>query len=105
MQYSYAKQKLAVTIQALSTDPDDVRKRLSKSYILFHMLTEEDFPTELQKDWKWIMKELIRFGPYYMRGVMLRNSVENTMWRVKNKTGVKIAEKLYHLYNKINNDY
>ena len=104
-QYIYAKQKLVVTIESLATDPDDVRKRLSKSYILFHMLTEDDFPTELQKDWKWIIKELTRFGPYYVSGVMLRCSVENTMKKVKNSTGVKIGERLYKLHNKINKDY
>ena len=105
-QYSYTKEKLAATIEALATDPDDVRKRLSKSYILFCALTENDFPVELQEDWKWIMKELNKYDPRYnIKGEIIKGSVENTMRRVKNSTGVKIAERIFSLYKKINNDF
>lgn len=65
IQYSYAKEKLAATIESLATDPNDVRKRLSKSYLIFHTLNENDFPVELQEDWKWIMKELNKYDPIY----------------------------------------
>lgn len=101
--YSYAKEKLAVTIEALATDAGDVRTRLTNSFMLFHTLTEDDFPNELQADWKWIMKELNRYEPRYnVKGEVIMGSVENTMRKVKNSTGVKIAEKIFKLYIKIN---
>ena len=104
--YSYTKEKLGVTIKALATSPDHVRKRLCKSYIIFVTLTEKDFPIELRDDWKWIVKELNRYNPMYnINGDIIMGSVENTMRRVRNSTGVKIAERIYNVYTKLKNDY
>jgi hypothetical protein len=65
----------------------------------FHTLEEDDFPPELQKDWRWVMDQLTKFGPIYgQKGEIRFGSVEHTMRRVKKKTGVRIAEKLVDLY-------
>jgi len=45
------------------------------------------------------MKELTKFGPLLdYKGEPWRGSVENTMKKVRNRTGVKIAEAIYDLY-------
>lgn len=66
------------------------------------MLTEKDFPLELQKDWLWIIKELTKFGP--LKGFnnnITTGAVANTLRKIRNSTGVKIAKKIYELNYKI----
>lgn len=106
-QFNYAKEKLTVAIQSLATDPEDVRKRLGKTYIAFlHSLRDEDFPIELQEDWKWIVAELNKYEPTYnAKGDVTSGSVENTMKMIRNSTGEKIAERIFSVYRRINNEF
>ena len=101
-QYLYAKEKLGQAVRCLSILPGDVRSRLRFAFLEFHILTEDNFPPELKKDWRWIKKQLTRFGPIYNhKGDVAVGSVNNTMGRIKNSTGVKIAKKIYDLNIKL----
>lgn len=96
---SYAHEKLMMTIHSLATGPGDIRKRLSNAFQGFHTLKKEHFPKELQSDWEWVLKELKKIGPIVREdGSVFRGSVEHTCSRIKNKTGVKITEKIYDIY-------
>src|SRR5665647_1507991 len=98
-EHSHARQKLRETIYSLATGPGDIRKRLIQAYNGFFILKEYDFPVELQSDWKWILKELKKFGPIIREdGSVFRGAVENTCIRIRNSTGVKIAERMLKIY-------
>jgi hypothetical protein len=95
----YASQNMLKALYSLATGPGDVRKRLLTAYGNFWVLTEDHFPEHLRADFRFVMKELRKFGPVYDRdGNMVRDAVEETLQRIKNRTGVKIANKLVHLY-------
>lgn len=97
--YHYTVEKLTSAVDCLVTHPGDVRERLTCAFLSFHTLNENDFPPELRADWRWVMKELTKFGPLLNhKGEVWIGSVENTMRRVRKATGVKIAKKLYELY-------
>ena len=96
---SYAHQKLRETIYSLATGPGDIRKRLVMAHRGFFTLKKENFPKELQSDWEWVLKELKKFGPLLREdGSVFRGSVEHTCSKIKNKTGVKIANKILDMY-------
>lgn len=99
MKYSYAREKLFAAVEILATFPGDVRSRISRAYHEFHPLTEEHFPDELKNDWKWVTKSITKYGPKYnYKGDVSIGSVDNTMSRIKNKTGAKVADKIFSLY-------
>lgn len=96
--YSYAQEKLYHAMLTLATSGGDVRSRLLSAFMSLHTLGVDDFPSEYQKDWSWIMKELTKYGPLLdHKGEPLRGSVENTMKRIKNTTGEKIARKIFDI--------
>ena len=99
IKYHTAKKLLSKAMYSLATGRGDVRSRLKVAYCGFWVLDEEDFPEEFRKDWMWIKKQLTRFEPLYdKRGeIKISDAVENTMSRIKNKTGQKIAEKIFYL--------
>jgi len=97
--YNYIREKLSGAIYNLVVLPGDIRKRLLYAYMEFHTLKREYFPKELQDDWEWIISQLTRYEPEYdEEGNIVFGSVENTLRFIKNKTGSKIAERIYMLY-------
>lgn len=98
----YALEKFFMATHSLAVGPGDVRERLCSAYQSFCTLTQEDFPEPLRADWHWIMQQLTRFGPRYDHdGRVQRGAVEETMRRIKKATGVRIAEKVVHVYHQL----
>jgi hypothetical protein len=99
---AYAHEKLLVALESLATGAGDVRERLAKAFLSFHPVREEDFPPRLRSDWRWIMHQLTRCGPVVdHHGKIYRGSVENTMYKIKRVTGVRIAKRLLYLYHEL----
>ena len=97
--YAYTIEKLTTTLECLATNPGDARQRLTDTFLCFHMLTENDFPEELRKEWRQVIHEMNKFGPVMnIKGEIIRTSVENTMRRIRNATASKIAKRIYALY-------
>ena len=102
---SYAQEQLRITIEYLATGQGDVRNRLLGAFSQCHVLREEDFPAEFQQDWKWIMDQVTKCGPLYVEyppsakipNKLIYGSIEDTWRQIKNKTGQKIAEKLFKM--------
>jgi hypothetical protein len=95
----YTIEKLTNATEALTVGSGDVRSRLIAAYNCLNTLTEQDFPPNLQSDWLWIIKQLTKYGPELTRdGKVLLGPVENTMRRIQNRTGVKIAKRISDLY-------
>lgn len=98
----YLRGKLRGVIYALAVGPEDIRKRIVQVYHGLFNLRKDQFPENLQSDWEWIKKELTKFGPILREdGSILRGAVENTCSKIKNKTGVKIAQKLVDMYESL----
>jgi|SRR3989338_7794034 len=104
--YHYAQEKLYVAMRSMATGQGDVRARLVDAFMTFHTLKEEDFPPKYRKDWKWIHTQLTKHGPIYdHKGRVYKGSVENTMSKVKNSTGRKIATKIFDIaYDLLTNE-
>ena len=99
---NYTREKLFVAIRSLATGRGDVRARLVEAYDSFHVLTPEDFPVELQNDWRWVMDELTRYGVKRdPQGRIYYNAVENTMRRVRRETAGRIAERIFWIYLRV----
>ena len=97
--YGYTVEKLTTALAVLVSHPGDARARLGSAFLCLHTHTEKDFPQELQGKWRWILKEMTKFGPLLdHNGQAWRGSVENTMHRIKNRTASKIIEEIYALY-------
>jgi len=96
--YSYTREKLYLAIKSLAIGQGDVRSTLSNAYLIIHILIEDDFPPEFQRNWRWIIDSLTKFGPLMdHEGKVWRGSVENTIKRIRNSTGKKIATKVFNL--------
>lgn len=103
--YRYVREKLFDAVYALAVGQKDVRSRLVNAYLACHTLRPKDFPDEFQDDWKWVVRQLTRHGPVLnYKGEVSIGSVENTMSIIKNRTGSKIARKIFDLYCAMNRE-
>jgi hypothetical protein len=99
---NYALEKLSLAVHDLAVGQGDVRRRLKNAYLEFHPVSKDDFPPHLRDDWDWIIKQLTRFGPIrHADGKVIIGAVDNTMSRIKNSTGTKIAEKIVALQSEL----
>jgi hypothetical protein len=89
----YALQKLELSVIDLAVGEGDVRSRLSSVYYEhLHVLKEHDFPDKFKREWASIIKALNDKGPKSDEdGVVYVGSLLNTLNRIRNKTGSKIA--------------
>ncbi|MBI1323371.1 hypothetical protein GC170_09310 [bacterium] len=91
----YVQFQLQLAIRMLALGPGDIRSRLLDAYYPLHTIQKEDLPPHLQKDWQWITKQFIRFGPVKdQTGKVWIGVVEHTMRKIRNNTGVKIVERI-----------
>ena len=101
--YFYAYEKFNDALNSLATGPDDVRQRLRSAYWHFRPVGKKHLPVQLQNDFQWILNQLTRFGPIVGRdGKVLCSAVEETLSRIRNSTGSKIAERILHIYHQLN---
>jgi len=97
--YGYAREKLLNAINVLATGRGDVRARLHGAYLHAHTLRPENFPEELWPDWKHVCDNLAKCGPIYNhKGEVEVGAIEHTLRRIKNKTGARLADKIFHLF-------
>ncbi|HCU01440.1 TPA: hypothetical protein DIC62_01415 [Candidatus Nomurabacteria bacterium] len=102
--YNYTREKLNNAVYELAVGPGDVRSRLLEAFQKCWFLTEDSFPEELRSDWSWINKEMNKFGPLRdKKGEIRTDAIDNTMARIKNATGVKIAYEIYELRFRMEN--
>ena len=95
----YAHQLLCQTIDILATGPGDVRARLMVSYEVFHPLTPEHFPEQMRSDFEWVISRLTKHEPRLnYQGLVQKSSVQVSLERMNNSTGVKIAQRLLRLH-------
>lgn len=101
---NYTKEKLRNAVYKLATGSGDVRSRLCDAFCECWILTEKSFPKELRSDWLWIVREMNKCGPRYdNEGKVRVDAIKNTMSKIRNSTGVKIAQNIYELKCKFDN--
>ncbi|SRR6266446_6377732 len=96
--YSRAREKLMDAEYKLAVSEGHVRERLRRAYTPLRRLSAEDLPAELRDEWRAILREMTRHGPERdPDGHVWRNAIDHTMSRIRNRTGRKIAERIYRL--------
>ncbi len=102
-EYDYARGKFRSAVYRLATGPGDVRSRLLSASSYIYTLMEDRFPKLLQKKWQKIEKGITRFGATYdHHGKERLSAIEHTMKRIKNSTGVALAEAICELSDDLN---
>lgn len=101
--YFYAYEKFSDALYSLATGPYDVRQRLRSAYWHLRPVNKKHLPEHLHDDYQWVLNQLTRFEPATGRdGKVLRGAVEETLSRIRNTTGSKIAERILHIYHQLN---
>jgi hypothetical protein len=86
--------------------PGDVKIRLLLVNNLTGSLNPSHFPDKLLPLWLDIKKNMSKHGPMTnYAGKAVGGAVANIMRKSCNSTGVKIAEKLYELHEKFQQEY
>lgn len=94
----YALEKFRQALSRMTIGPGQVRRRLGSAFLIYHVVQQDDLPEHLREDFVWIWEQMTKFGPVRGRnGEVWKGAVDNTMQRIRNSTGVKIAERLQRL--------
>lgn len=96
------REKFHAALYCLAVREGDVRDRLRGAYRYLRMLSEDEVPPKLRKEWEAILQALTRLGPEVgLDGKVYRSAIDHTMNRIKNGTGRAIAKRIYALVREI----
>jgi len=107
--YYYAYYKIYGIVEFLATRTGDIRKRLLLCSSELAMLDNKYFnylPEDLQEELSGIIKEMSKYGEYYNPSFPERRisgSFENTLSRIRNSTGEKIAKRIFYIFEELTN--
>jgi len=94
--------KFNAALYALAVREGDVRARLRCAYRELRSLREDEVPVRLRTEWHAVLKELTRRGPsYFSTGEVHQSAIDHTLNRMRNKTGRRIAVKIYALVRSV----
>ena len=101
-QYRRCREKFRAAIFRLAVGEGDVRDRLRGAYRYLRMLSELDVPPHLRKEWASILTSLTRHGAEVdSSGTVYRTSVGHTLSKIRNRSGRRIAERIFALTRKL----
>ena len=92
----YINSKLSDAIYTLTIHEGDARKRIAAVLPKLKILNPNTFPSNLVKDYKWVM-ETIERG----RSKALRNMPDYTLPHIKNSTASKVIAKIVKIQDEI----
>lgn len=96
---AYAHGRFLEAIEHLATGPDDVKRRLYDAYFSLLPVQEDDLPPEVHEDFRWVIAQLEKQDPVRNhKGEVISGSVNQSLFRMRRATGVKIAERLLHIH-------
>jgi len=99
---AYGREKFIEAVEKLATGEGDVRQRLRSAYRALRILRLQNLPEDMRGDWRWVQHQMTRFGPLrHKDGEVWRGSVENTMSRIRNRTGSEIAKRIYRMHGSL----
>lgn len=109
--YYYALEKFSRAIHTLATAKEEVRKRLLRAFqdeLL--MIDLHHLPEECQDDYAWVLKTITKYDEMYKGQKahftsddgrfdhLVPGRIECTLHRIRGKTAVEIAEKIYGIW-------
>ena len=104
-------ERVTEAVEALCVGKGDVRSRLMAATYLLVPLRDRDFPTELQNQFRKIMRDATKYDasdldrnfPLYPTGSWndRQGRIEATMRRIRRSTGQSIARDIWSLYVKL----
>ena len=104
-------ERVTTAIEALCIGKGDVRSRLVPAMYEIAPLCDQDFPTELQDQFRKVMRAATKYDasdrdrrlPLYPSGSWneRQGRIEATMRRIRRSTGQKIAQSIWSLYVKL----
>ena len=97
----YALGKLSNAVYVLATGPGNVRSRLGDAYEYISSVASSDLPEDLQQDLQWIKASVSKYEPNDAEIRMGLRRLDATLGRIKNKTGVRIAQRIVELESKL----
>lgn len=93
-------ERVYLAVQQLCIGQGDVRARLKTAVLTLLPLQEKEFPEELRKDFSWVISQSIKYRSEMPK---FRGDLETTLRRIRNSTGQKIAERIFHIYSRLQN--
>jgi len=119
--YWYAYEKFSRAIYTLATGAGDVRSRLLDVFFdPFLVIKPKHLPEDLREDFLWIKKSITKYKEKWrgqleeLRGWekkdpmfkekfpnLYPNQIEATLSRIRRSTGVKIAERIFKIYESL----
>lgn len=91
------KEKFQRALYCLAVSEGDVRNRLRGAYDQIRLLRDDEVPPEIRQEWLCILEDLTKRGPLIQSDVVLKNDIDHTLGRMKNKTASKIALRIYRI--------
>ncbi|GGX09623.1 hypothetical protein [Undibacterium macrobrachii] len=91
-------ERVYLAVEQLCIGQGDVRKRLITSILTLIPLRECEFPECVQMDFDWVIRESTKYKSKYPQ---FQGDLEVTMMRIRNTTGQKIAQRIFHIYSSI----
>jgi len=89
-------QRVYLSVEELCIGKGDVRQRLKDAVLILLPLQARDFPACLQKDFEWVVKESSKYESPHPK---FRGNLDETMRRIRNTTGQKIAQRILSIYS------
>ena len=97
-QLSYASEKFAQAVYLLAIGEGDVRSRLRRAFFEIMPIQASLLPQSIQAEYESIIAELTKREARYPD----QGNFDETIRRMRNSTGAKIAKRIYNLSMKIN---
>jgi len=91
-------ERVNLAVEQLCTGQGDVRKRLVTAVLTLLPLQVREFPVCVQEDFDWVMRESMKYKSQHPQ---FRGDLEVTMMRIRNSTGQKIAQRIFHIYSSV----
>ena len=100
----YAEEKFSDAVRLLATQPGDVRSRLYAACCAFGTVQLEDLPANLRRDFRWIIRMVTRREPRWIsKGVIIDGSLKASLQQMQNRTGSKIAVRVWKIAEVLRN--
>ena len=93
-------ERFHLAVEQLATAPGDVRSRLEKAYFHLYLLLPQELPTQVRRDFKWIIWRLTKQPPRWEGDTELKASLA----RMRNRTGVEIAKRILKVYRYLDSE-
>ena len=98
---NYCFNKLGLGIYKLAIGEGDIKSRLIEAFPHICAISEGEFPSELENEWRSIITRLTKNSSKFIGTEFDEGKLKATMKRMHRKTAVKIAKDIIELHSKL----